>query len=228
MAETTSPTAEQTPTESLPDPKPSFGERLSKAFLGFVRFLVRLLFILFVLGLIAGAVYLALPYVYKRYVQPLQDVQTQVAALQKESAVRAEQVNKRLMALQDDLTALRSQQDDLMAQIEAQQSNYEALQARIEALGSQQKELAAQLDALKAQLGDANAQVADVQATAEALQATWEGWLPQLQAAEQQMAVLRALNSLTRARLLIGQANYGLAKEELGTTAAVLGWLPIT
>ena len=221
MTETPSPT----PTEPLPEPKPSFGERMSKAFLGFVRFLVRLFFILVVLGLVAGAVYLALPYVYKRYVQPVQDVQTQMAVLQKESATRAEQVNQRLIALQDDLAALRSQQDDLMAQIEKQQSNYEALQERMDALESRQQAIADQLDSLKAELDASDDQMAAAQATAEALQAAWEAVEPQLQATEQQMAVLRALNSLTRVRLLVGQANYGLAKDELDTTASVLGWL---
>ena len=224
MTETSTSTPTPTP-QPLPEPKPSFGERLASAFIGFVRFLVRLLIILITLGLIAGAVYLALPYVYKRYVQPLQDVQTQVAALQQESATRAEQVNQRLVALQDDLTALRSQQDDLMAQIEKQQSSYEALQARIDALESHQQAIADQLDALKAELGTADDKVAAAQATADALQAEWEALQPQLQAADQQMTVLRALNSLTRARLLIGQANYGLAKDELATTAAILGWL---
>jgi len=206
--------------------KPSFGERLAAAFLNIVRFLVRLLLILVVLGLIAGAIYLAMPYVYKHYIQPLQDVRTQVDALQQESTARAEQVNQRLTSLQNEIAALQSQQKALTQQIDDQQAQWEALQERLDTLEQQNKTLSAHLDELEEQIEDhiATSQndIAAVQATAEALQQAWEAWMPELKDTHRQMDLLRAMNSLLRTRLLIGQANYGLAAEELQQTQAIL------
>ena len=204
------------------DPRPSFGERMSTAFLNVMRFLARLLLILIVLGLIAGAVYWAVPYAYKHYVQPLQDVRAQVDALQQESTARAEQVNQRLATLQDDLAALQSQQAILANQLEDQQSQWEILQNRINALEQQNKALATRLDKLEDQMAASQDDVAAIQDSAEALQQAWAAWTPQLENAQQQMGILRAMNSLLRARLLIGQANYGLAAEELQHTQGIL------
>ncbi len=223
MSEQPNPTpAADVPPEAT---KPSFGERLLAAFLGFVRFLARLVLILLVLGLIAAAAYVAVPYAYKHYVQPLQDVQTQVNALQQETTARAEQVNQRLAALQSEIVALQSQQEALTKQLDDQQAQWEAVQQQLEALAQQNEDLTAQLEALARQTGASADQIAAIQATAEAVQAAWETWEPQLQESQQRVGVLRAMNSLLRARLLIGQTNYGLAAEELRRTQAIIGSL---
>jgi len=226
MTEKNTSTAAAKPPEKTP--KPSFGERMNAAFLGFARFLGRLLLVLLVLGLIAGAAYLAVPYVYKHYVQPLQDVQTQLDALQQESATRAEQVNQRLAALQDDLAALQGQQKALAQQIDAQQSQWEAVQERLDALEQQNEALEARLDGLEDKVAASQDDVAAVQATTEALQQAWASWEPQIEDTQRQMAVLRAMNSLLRARLLIGQTNYGLAGEELQRAQTIIDWLQTT
>ncbi len=216
----------QPETQSAPAAsKPSFGERMAGAFVGFVRFLARLIVILLILGLIAGALYLAVPYAYRHYVRPLEELQARVDILQEESVTRAKEVNQQLVALQESIAALQSQQAALAKQLDAQQADWEAVQARLDELEKQQSVLSGQLDNLNGRLNEVDATVGDVRATAEALQENWQAWEPQLQAMQQQVVVLRVLESLTRARVLIGQANYGLAADELKAAQASVAWL---
>ncbi len=222
MSENASPTPESsTPAE----PKPTFGERLSGAFLALVRFVVRLLVILAIVGALGAAVYFGVPYLYRRYVQPLEALQAQVATLQQQSAARAEEVNDRLLALQGDLAHLDDQQQALAQQVTQQQSDLEALQARLETLEKQRAALADQLDGLAKRLDAADANAAHAQATAAALQTAWQQEEANIRAMQTQVAVLQALESLTRARVLIGQHNDGLAAAEVARAQAVVAWL---
>lgn len=221
--------SENTPTtQPEPSPKPSFGERLSSAFVGFVRFLARLVLVVLILGAIAAALYFAVPYLYRQYVQPLHDLQTRVDALEQQSASRAEQVNRQLLALQDDLTRLHEQQQALNQQLGKQQDALDGLQSRLEAVEKQTDALSTQLDALGKRVDAVSDDAAAAQATAEALQTAWQDWEGRLTEMQANLAVLRVMESLTRTRLLIGQGNYGLARDELLGAQATLRWLQQT
>lgn len=225
MSENASPTPENSASAAPSEPKPSFGERLSGAFLALVRFVVRLLVILAILGALGAAVYFGVPYLYRRYVQPLEALQAQVATLQQQSATRAEEVNNRLLALQGDLAHLNDQQQALAEQVAQQQSSLDALQARLETLEKQRAALADQLDSLAKRLDAADASAAHAQATAAALQTAWQQEEATIQAMQMQVVVLQALESLTRARVLIGQHNNGLAAAEVARAQAAVAWL---
>ncbi len=225
MSENASPTPENSAPAAPPEPKPSFGERLSGAFLAVVRFVVRLLVILAILGALGAAVYFGVPYLYRRYVQPLETLQAQVATLQQQSAARAEEVNNRLLALQGDLAHLNDQQQALAQQVTQQQNSLDALQARLDALEKQRAALADQLDALAKRLDTADANAAHAQATADALQTAWQQEEANIQAMQTQVVVLQAMESLTRARVLIGQHNNGLAASEIARAQDAVAWL---
>ena len=225
MSENASPTPENSAPAAPPESRPSFGERLSGAFLAFVRFVVRLLVILAVLGALGAAAYFGVPYLYRHYVQPVEDLQVQVATLQQQTARRAEEVNGRLLALQGDLAHLSDQQQALTQQLQQQQSDLDAFQARLDALEKQRAALAGQLDSLAQRVDAADANAAHAQATAEALQSAWAQWEGEIQAMQVQVAVLQALESLTRARVLLGQHNAGLAAEEIARAQATVAWL---
>ncbi len=212
--------------KQTPDaPRPSFGERLGRAFKAFWRFIVRLVLVLLVLGLIAGAIYLAVPYFYRHYVQPLEDLQAQVDTLQQQTVDRAQQVNQRLGVLQQDLADLQANQQALSQQMEDLQGNEAQIATRLDALETQAKALDSQIQSLEARLDKQEDAAQSVQATAEALQSAWAQWETRLQAMQLQVGVLQTLESLTRARLLLSQENYGLAASELQRAAAAVAWL---
>ncbi len=90
---------------------PSFGSRLNKAFLAFLRAFVRLVLILLVAIAIGLIAYTLLPRVYQEYVQPVQDNALAIDALRAMHSQDASLVDDQLATLQSRLDTLEIQND---------------------------------------------------------------------------------------------------------------------
>jgi len=211
-------------TNQTPEKK-TFGQKLGAAWKGFWRFVFRLLIAVVIIGGLGAAAYFGIPYLYRSYVQPLQDVQGEVATLKQETADRAKQVNDRLLSLQDDIQSLRSKQAALEGKLDKQQDEIKNLQKKADELAAEQAAIQSQMDALNNKIKEAVATANDAQTAGEALQASWDEWKDKLVDMQQQVYVMQVMESLLRARILVGQHDLGAAQKELATTAAGLEWL---
>jgi hypothetical protein len=162
---------------------PSFGERVGR----FFRFLLRLVLLLIFLGLLSIALYLALPWLYERFIRPVERNTVQVAELQS----RQEQTEQELADLHTKLGTLetvQNQHDGSLNELDQRMSDIEAeIAARSESLAA--------LERLQSDLEEQN------QAVSVEL--------------ERQISLLKAMELLSRARLSMYQSNFGLARQDV-------------
>jgi len=169
---------------------PSLGQRIGR----FVRFLFTLLLILLLLGGIGAGLYFGLPFVYEKYVLPVQQNTAQLAGLQTQQA----QSEQAIADLQSKLSAVEAAQTE-------QASSLSDLGARVSDL---EKEIAAHTQTLAA-LDEMQKQLAEQGETANA-------------ELNRQVDLLRAMELLSRARLFMYQSNFGLAKVDVQTARDIL------
>ncbi|MBI3174251.1 MAG: hypothetical protein HYZ25_11055 [Chloroflexi bacterium] len=169
---------------------PSLGQRIGR----FVRFLFTLILILLVIGAIGAAAYFGLPFVYEKYVLPVQQNTAQLAGLQTQQA----QSEQAIADLQSQLSAMEAAQTE-------QAKSLTDLDARVSDL---EKEIAAHTQTLAA-LDEMQKQLADQGEAANA-------------ELDRQVNLLRAMELLSRARLFMYQSNFGLAKVDVQTARDIL------
>lgn len=169
---------------------PSFGERLGR----FFRFLLRLVLLLIFLGLLSLVLYLALPWLYERFIRPVERNTAHVAELQS----RQEQTEQELADLQTKLETLetvQNQHDGSLTGLDERMSDIEAeIAARSESLAA--------LERLQSELDEQN------QAVSAEL--------------ERQINLLKAMELLSRARLSMYQSNFGLARQDVQIARDIL------
>ncbi len=198
--------------------RPSFGERLLGAFLALMRALAKALVVVLILGGVAAAAYYGLPYVYRRYLQPVEETQAAVQRLEDQTERRFQELDRRLRALEEEDAQRRGRLDALEERLEQMQARLEGLQEQmaaqqselrqITALQRQLSELESQMEALDAALQEAQNQNQQIQAQVAALAVP-------VDQIHRYLKILQAMEHLTRARLFLDQSNYGLAKSEV-------------
>lgn len=169
---------------------PSLGQRIGR----FVRFLFTLILILLLLGGIGAGLYFGLPFVYEKYVLPVQQNTAQLAGLQTQQA----QSEQTIADLQSQLSAVEAAQTE-------QAKSLTDLDMRVSDL---EKEIAAHTQTLTA-LDEMQKQLADQGEAANA-------------ELDRQVNLLRAMELLSRARLFMYQSNFGLAKVDVQTARDIL------
>lgn len=169
---------------------PSLGQRIGRL----IRFLFTLILILLLLGGIGAGLYFGLPFVYEKYVLPVQQNTAQLAGLQTQQA----QSEQAIADLQSKLSAVEAAQTE-------QASSLSDLGARVSDL---EKEIAAHTQTLAA-LDEMQKQLAEQGETANA-------------ELNRQVDLLRAMELLSRARLFMYQSNFGLAKVDVQTARDIL------
>jgi len=162
---------------------PSAGERIRRFFEVFLR-LVSWVIIFTVFG---AALYYGLPFLYQRFVQPVQQNTAQMVQLQSQQ----EQTEQELADLQTRLNALemgQSQNTDSLTELDNRvdgiETEIEARTQSLSALEKMQSELQAQNEETSAEL-------------------------------DRQINLLRAMELLSRARLFMYQSNFGLARQDV-------------
>jgi len=169
---------------------PSFGERVAR----FFRFLLRLVLLLFFLGLLSIVLYLALPWLYERFIRPVERNTVDVRELQSHQ----EQTEQELADLQSRLETLESVQDQ----------NAESFSQFDQRLVDIEKEIAARTESL---------------AALERLQSELDEQNQAVSAElERQIDLLKAMELLSRARLSMYQSNFGLARQDVQIARDIL------
>jgi hypothetical protein len=169
---------------------PSFGERIGR----FFRFLFRLLLLLLFLGLLSVALYLALPWLYERFIRPVEQNTAQVRELQSWQ----EQSQRQIADLQtklDTVESVQNEHDQSLTEMDQRLIDVETeINARTESLAA--------LERLQSELEEQN------QAVSVEL--------------ERQIALLKAMELLSRARLSMYQSNFGLARQDVQIARDIL------
>jgi len=169
---------------------PSLGQRIGR----FVRFLFTLILILLLLGGIGAGLYFGLPFVYEKYVLPVQQNTAQLAGLQTQQAQSEQAIadlQSKLNAVEAAQTEQASSLSDLGARVSDLEKEIAAHTQTLAALDEMQKQLAEQGDAANAELS-------------------------------RQVDLLRVMELLSRARLFMYQSNFGLAKVDVQTARDIL------
>lgn len=218
------------------NPNPSFGDRIASAFLAFVRFLVRLLVVLVIIGLLAAGVYYGLPALYRQYVQPLQTKVTQLASTQAVQEQNNQQLSQRVDDLQNRLNQLETQSDTDKQSLSSLQTGLDNVQATQQAsfgsvegiqstAGAQIQEVNGSVDTLSTQIVALSTNVAksnrEFQSVTERLQ-TADTPVAEL---SHELQLVKAMEMLTRSRISLINNNLGLAQEDIGAARDLLSAL---
>ena len=162
---------------------PSFGQRVGQ----FFAFVLRLVSLVILLSLLSLALYLVLPWLYQKFITPVEQNTAQVRELQS----RQEQTEQQLADLQSRLETIET----------GQSRNVKSLTDMDQRLGDIEKEIAARTKSL--------AELEDMQTELQAQNKTVSAEL------ERQINLLKAMELLSRARLSMYQSNFGLAKQDV-------------
>ena len=173
------------PPEAPPQtvPGPSFGDRV----LRFFRFLLQLGALLVILAIISVALYYALPWLYQRYIRPVEQNTVQLSELQ-----------SRLEQTEQELAGLQSRLDDMEA---GQRQNAQSLTE----LDQRVSDIETEIDARTQSLAALEQMQSELQAQSEADSAEFQ----------RQINLLKAMELLSRARLFMYQSNFGLARQDV-------------
>ena len=140
-----SPEPESVPSRPEPAPKPqsNFGQRLGRAFVGFLKFLLTLFIILVILGGIGAGLYFGLPYLYQVYVVPVNQNTARIADV-------AHQQARDVLALQAEIDLLKERDAQFETQLATIETAIEThttslarldeMQAKLDLAASQERE----------------------------------------------------------------------------------------
>jgi hypothetical protein len=173
---------------AISKPKPGFGQRLGRAFVGFLKFLFVLLIIAVIFGGIGAGLYFGLPYLHTAYVVPVNQNTARIAQV-------AEQQAQDRLTLQAEIANLKTEIVDL----QGRDLKFETQVAEIEKSVAGHTAALAQLEEMQSTLD----QAADQQRA---------GLNAEL---SRQIELTRAIELLSRARLYLSQSNFGQARQDV-------------
>jgi predicted RNase H-like nuclease (RuvC/YqgF family) len=185
-------------------PAPTLGDRGATFAARAARLLLRLLFILLAgIGLGLG-VYLGIPALYRRYIEPVQVNTDRIVELEDALAFYQEELHADRADLNGRLAQIEGQLASQAESLAAIQADLAADETRLDALGS----LPRRIQALEADVEDTGSRLAALEADlADAASPT--------RRLERRLEMIRALEALTRARLWLIQDNLGLASGDI-------------
>lgn len=182
------------------NPTPSFGSRLGRAF---VRILRSILVLIIIAG-IAAAVYYGTPYLYTRFILPVETNTARLSEVESKQAADVDQLSGQVSDLKARLADLETRQTEnaqAMAELQGQVTALEtALDTHTETL-KQLEGIQTSLDALTA--------------SSTLHQSILVGESSALAELQRQIRLNRAIELLSRARLYLSQSNFGLAKQDI-------------
>jgi hypothetical protein len=162
---------------------PTFGQRVG----GFFRFLLRVISLLILLSLLSLALYLVLPWLYQKFITPVEQNTAQLRELES----RQQQTEQELAEMQTGLGTMEA----------AQEGNDGSLTELNQRLGDIETEITARTKSLT-ELEDMQAKL---QEQNDASSAEFE----------RQINLLKSMELLSRARLSMYQSNFGLARQDV-------------
>lgn len=189
------------------DPTPSFWSQLGRAFVK----LLRLVLILAVIAGIGAGIYFGAPYLYEKFILPVETNTARLNEVESKQAADMNQLSGQVADLKTRLTELE------MRQTERAQSLAE-LQGQVQALGITVDAYSETLD-----------QLASMQAVLDNLSAANETFLVGENSAlanlQHQVTLSRSIDLLSRANLYLSQRNLGLVKQDIQSARDLLAGL---
>jgi chromosome segregation ATPase len=213
------------------------------AMIAFLRALLSLLIIAVLAVVIGAGLYYGLPAIYERYVQPIQmDVSSlQVAQTDQEQAIlqlsgRVEDLSARINTLEvqadSDKQSIAELQTQLDNALSVQAENLNPIQTAQAAAASRLDELDRVLQSLDDQLSSLNTDVQNLGTTVAENQEQMAGLDGKLQIEgtpleniRNELKMVKAMELLTRSRLLMVANNLGLAQQDLQSASELLNGL---
>jgi TolA-binding protein len=180
-----------------PKPTPSFWSRLGK---GFVKTL-RVLLILAVIAGVAAAIYYGTPYLYEKFILPVEANTARLTEVENKQATDIEQLTNQIADLKSRLADLETRQTASAQTLAEAQGQITALESAV----LSHSETLKQLDAMQAALDTLSLASSDH----ESLLVEGNSALADMQ---RQVTLSRAIELLSRARLYLYESNFGLAK----------------
>ncbi len=221
----------------------SFGERMGIAMIAFLRALLRLLVIAILAVVIGAGIYYGLPALYEQYVQPIQmDVSSlEVTQADQEQAVqqlssRVEDLSTRINTLEiqadSDKQTIAELQTQLDSALSAQAESIAPLQSAQATATARLNDLDRALSDLQDQLPPLNQEIQSLSAAVDQNQEQLAGFGDQLQiegtpleSIRNELQIVKAMELLTRGRLLLVANNLGLAQKDLQAATDILSEL---
>lgn len=208
-------------TENTYPPDDSFSERLSKAFKLFLRVLLRLVIIALLLGAVAAALYFGFPYLYRQYILPVQNNTNQIAQIEARQQQDGTQVSQRIEQLQQRIS-------DLEAKHTADRETISELKDRLtaaELVTAEQPNTLQRLTQAETRLDSAERKLREGQQADLAFQKEMAGPDSPLTSLSQEIEIVKAMQTLVRARFFLEQNNPGLALTEIKYARGILAAL---
>lgn len=221
-------TSENTPQNQL-----SFGARLWQGFGSFLKFLLRLAFVVLLAILLGSGIYLGiaygLPALQRQYIQPVQDNSLRLDEMEAQYEQDMQQISRRQDALTKRLETLEAQSDvnkelfanqqmqlDTLAEAQTNQTvildELMPLETAVSDNTNALDELGADVETLQSEIEALNQTMSEHSQSLQSLNDENEEQNEQLVAIQRDLQLLWALDLLTRSRLFVEQDNYGLAR----------------
>ncbi|KAA3643816.1 MAG: hypothetical protein DWQ07_17010 [Chloroflexi bacterium] len=194
-----------------PVPQPTFSDRLATAFIRLAKFLARLLFVVGVAAALGVGLYLGIPRLYQDYIQPVEDHTLQIADISARQEGIAATLDEDLLSFQDRIGNLEVQIESDSEQLGELAARQDELESALEMQADLAERIAGVEDQLARLVEDMGEQEAALEALAEGLDANDTP----IAILEREVQITKALNLIARARLDIGQANAGLAEQNI-------------
>lgn len=169
-------------------PKPNFGQRLGRAFIGFLKFLLILFIIALILGGIGAGLYFGLPYLHQTYVVPVNQNTARIVEI-------ADQQERDVLALRAEIATLKTE----IAGLQERDAQFESQLADIETAIQGHTATLARLEEMQSKFDQAASQQR-------------EGLNAEL---ARQVKLTRVIELLSRARLYLSQSNFGQARQDV-------------
>jgi TolA-binding protein len=187
--------------------KPSFWQRLWQAFVN----LLKLLVILIVVVGIAAAIIFGAPYLYEKFLQPIEMNAARLTEVENRLTAEIDMLTTQVTALQGRLAELEERQTRSAQALAEYQGRVEVLEGVVDAQG----ETILQLESIQAQIDE----LALLSAAHENLLTGEDSPLISLQ---HQVTISRSIELLSRARLHLIQSNFGMASLDIRAAQELL------
>lgn len=181
-------------------PNPSFLSRLGRAFVNVLRFLL----ILAVIAGVAAAIYYGTPYLYEKFILPVETNTARLNEVENKQAADVEQLSAQITDLKSRLANLETRQTESAQSLVEAQGRLTALETVVQS----HSETLKQLEAIQATLDALTA----TSAKHESLLMGDNSALADLQ---RQVTLSRTIELLSRARLYLYESNFGLARQDV-------------
>ncbi len=231
---------------TLTEEKTSFGKRVLRGLGWFLKFLLRILFVVIIGAGLGLALYSAAVYGVKLFnTELLQPVRENTQRLDDLEAYRTSDLtalDQRLASVQEQVNTLITQGDTQREQLDSITQRLDTAEKTVSDTLADMEVVQADLDALTTETGKLTPRLDTAEDTLVAVEGTSETLMATLTAIEGAVAelttrvdedealnvlrydvmMLKAMESLTRARLFLSQDNSGLASEEISAARDTL------